>query len=197
MWSPIKKTLKKINSASSSRHSWSSASSRDDMSVDSSSRTSVSQEDTTAAIPKSHIRIYRGPQRFEQEALELLKKQTFGHVKFFEPIFLMKTGLKQDMNRAFAYVGWEDFADITEPDLTTRVDALGQQQDQISQDLAHHIDLTQQNWGMTTSVHYDLSGVFTHLGLSRQWHNPYQQQYYPYQQQHYPHQQQYNTNQQS
>jgi hypothetical protein len=51
---------------------------------------------------------------YEQEALELLKKQNFSHVKIFEPIFLIKTGSKQDMNRAFAYAGWEDFVDITE-----------------------------------------------------------------------------------
>jgi hypothetical protein len=46
--------------------------------------------------------------------LELLKKQSFSHVKVFEPLFLIKTGLKQDMNHTFAYAGWENFADITE-----------------------------------------------------------------------------------
>jgi hypothetical protein len=45
--------------------------------------------------------------------LELLKKQSFSHVKIFESLFLIKTGLKQDMNRAFTYAGWEDFVDIT------------------------------------------------------------------------------------
>jgi hypothetical protein len=43
-----------------------------------------------------------------------LKKQSYGHVKVLEPLFLIKMGLKQAMNRAFAYTGWENFADITE-----------------------------------------------------------------------------------
>jgi hypothetical protein len=30
---------------------------------------------------------------------------------------------------------------------TTQVNTLGQQQDQICQDLVHNIDLTQQSWG--------------------------------------------------
>jgi hypothetical protein len=51
---------------------------------------------------------------YEREALELLKKQSFSHVRIFEPLLLIKTGLKQDRNRAFAYAGWEDFANITE-----------------------------------------------------------------------------------
>ena len=33
----------------------------------------------------------------------------------FDTHFLMKTGLKQDMNQTFTAVGWEDFADIMEP----------------------------------------------------------------------------------
>ena len=52
---------------------------------------------------------------YEWEALELLKKQNFGHAKRFESRFLMKTGLKQDMNNALTTVGWENFADIVEP----------------------------------------------------------------------------------
>ncbi|PVH35122.1 hypothetical protein PAHAL_7G109600 [Panicum hallii] len=116
--------LKKISSASSSRHSWNSASFRDEMSVDSSRRTSIFEEDITPAVPRSRvdIRIHilemieqiviRND--YEREALELLKKQSFSHVKIFEPLFLIKTGLKQDMNPVFAYAGWEDFTDITE-----------------------------------------------------------------------------------
>ena len=52
---------------------------------------------------------------YEREALELLKRQNFGHAKQFESRFLMKTGLKQDMNNAFTAVGWENFIDIVEP----------------------------------------------------------------------------------
>ena len=52
---------------------------------------------------------------YEWEALDLLKKQNFGHAKRFESRFLMKIGLKQDMNNALTTVGWENFADIVEP----------------------------------------------------------------------------------
>jgi len=52
---------------------------------------------------------------YEQEALELLKKQNFGYSKRFEIRFLIKTGLKQDMNQAFTTIMWEDFADVVEP----------------------------------------------------------------------------------
>jgi hypothetical protein len=50
----------------------------------------------------------------ERVALELLKKQSFCHTKIFEPLFIIKTGLKQDMIRAFSYASWYDFANITE-----------------------------------------------------------------------------------
>ena len=52
---------------------------------------------------------------YEQDALELLKKQSYGHAKRFDTEFLMMTGLRQDMNHAFTTVGWSHFADITEP----------------------------------------------------------------------------------
>ena len=48
------------------------------------------------------------------DALELLKKQSYGHTKRFDTEFLMMTGLRQDMNRTFKAVGWSCFADITE-----------------------------------------------------------------------------------
>ena len=52
---------------------------------------------------------------YERDALELLKKQSYGHAKWFDIEFLMMTGLHQDMNRAFTAVGWSSFADITKP----------------------------------------------------------------------------------
>ena len=52
---------------------------------------------------------------YERGALELLKKQNFVHDKRFESRFLMKTGLKQDMNNALTIIEWENFADIVEP----------------------------------------------------------------------------------
>ena len=52
---------------------------------------------------------------YEREAMELLKRQSFSHAKRFNTRFLIKTGLKQDMNNAFTTVGWENFVDIVEP----------------------------------------------------------------------------------
>ena len=51
---------------------------------------------------------------YERDALELLKKQSFGHAKRFELLFLITMGLKQDVNHVFTAAGWENFTDITE-----------------------------------------------------------------------------------
>ena len=104
-----KEKIKRVLSRSS-RSSRSSSSSRDNMSVDSGRRTHVSQEEKEIpAVPRSHLRIriltmveqivVRND--YQREALDLLKKQSFGHAKRFETYFLMKIGLKQDMNQAF------------------------------------------------------------------------------------------------
>ena len=53
---------------------------------------------------------------YERQALELLKRQTYAHAMRFETRFLIMTGLRQDMNQAFTVIGWENFADIIEPD---------------------------------------------------------------------------------
>jgi hypothetical protein len=88
------------------------------MSVDLGRRDSVSQEDTTPVVPRNHvhihIRVLTTVDQIEREALELLKKQSFCHTKIFKPVFIIKTGLKQDMICAFSYAGWYDFANITE-----------------------------------------------------------------------------------
>ncbi|RLN41975.1 hypothetical protein C2845_PM01G45650 [Panicum miliaceum] len=52
---------------------------------------------------------------YEWDALDLLKNQTYHHVRIFEPLFFIKTGLKADMTRAFSHVGWYNFTDMTEP----------------------------------------------------------------------------------
>ena len=93
------------------------------MSVDSGHRTNVSwDEEETPAVsrPRLRIRVLTMVEQiaikndYEREALELLKKQSFGHAKRFDTHFLMKTGLKQDMNQAFIAVGWENFAYVVE-----------------------------------------------------------------------------------
>jgi hypothetical protein len=123
MWTATKNKLKKLSSSGSMR-SQSSASSRDNILVDSSRRDSVSQEDTTPTVPTNHIRIrihvltmvdhIIARNKYELEVLELLKKQSFYHTKIFEPLFIIKRVLKQDMIRAFSYAIWYNFADITE-----------------------------------------------------------------------------------
>jgi len=94
----IKKTFTK-----SSRSSLSSSSSRDNMSVNSSRHTHVSREEKESpAVPRHRLRIrvltmveqIIVKNDYEWEALELLKRQNFGHAKRFESRFLMKTGLK-------------------------------------------------------------------------------------------------------
>ncbi|RLN05211.1 hypothetical protein C2845_PM13G11230 [Panicum miliaceum] len=52
---------------------------------------------------------------YEREALDLLKNQTYYHVRILEPLFFIKKGLKVDMTRAFSRVGWYNFADMMEP----------------------------------------------------------------------------------
>jgi hypothetical protein len=94
----IKRTFSK-----SSRSSRSSSSSQDTMSVDSGRHTNVSREEEEPPVvprPYLHIRVLTMVEQiavkndYEWEALELLKKQNFGHAKRFESHFLMKTGLK-------------------------------------------------------------------------------------------------------
>ena len=128
LWGNIKGKVKKLGSSSRSRSSRASSGSRDDMSVDSVYRPSRSQEEDEEApaspeVPRPHLNIivlYSVDQivvrtDYELDALELLKKQSYDHAKWFDTEFLMMTGLCQDMNHAFMAVGSSRFADITEP----------------------------------------------------------------------------------
>ena len=123
MFEKAKEKMKRTFSKSS-RSSRSSSSSRDNMSVDSGRHTNVSrEEEEPLVVPKTSLRIrvltmveqIVVKNDYEWEALELLKRQNIGHAKRFESRFLMKMGLKQDMNNALTAIGWENFADIVEP----------------------------------------------------------------------------------
>ena len=94
------------------------------MSVDSGHRSHASrEEEEIPTVPRSCFRItilmmvehiiYKND--YEQQALKLLKRQTYAHAKRFETCFLIMMGLLQDMNQAFTTVGWDNFADIVEP----------------------------------------------------------------------------------
>ena len=47
--------------------------------------------------------------------------------------------------------------------------------------MAHNTQLTQESWGLTSALQYDVSNVFIHLGLDYQQSQPYQsyQQHQP------------------
>ena len=40
--------------------------------------------------------------------------------------------------------------------------------------MAHNTQLTQESWGLTSTLQYDISNVFIHLGLDYQQSQPYQ-----------------------
>ena len=41
--------------------------------------------------------------------------------------------------------------------------------------IAHNTELTQQSWGLTSAMHYDVSNMFIHMGLDHQPSQPYYQ----------------------
>jgi len=88
------------------------------MSVDSARQLSQSHEEedeapASPAVPRPRLKIrvlttvdqIIVQTDYERDALELLKKQPYGHAKRFETDFLIMTGLRQDMNRVFTAVG--------------------------------------------------------------------------------------------
>lgn len=107
--------------SSSSKHSG-STSSRDQMSVDSVHQTSESREEVELEVPRTRIRIRVMTMiehnvvrtACEREILERLQNRSFAHHKSFENMLLIKTGLGQDMDRAFRNAGWDEFINFTE-----------------------------------------------------------------------------------
>ena len=59
-------------------------------------------------------------------------------------------------------------------DLSNRISTLGAQQQQMQDSMAHNTQLTQESWGLTSTLQYDVSNVFIHLGLDYQQSQPYQ-----------------------
>jgi hypothetical protein len=112
-----KTVIRKFNS--SSKHSGSNSS---QMSVDSVHQISEHQEEVQTEVPRQRLRI-RVMTRiehivvrtdYERDALERLKNRSFAHHKTFDNMLLIKTGIGQDMDRAFEYAGWDNFTNITE-----------------------------------------------------------------------------------
>ena len=58
-------------------------------------------------------------------------------------------------------------------DLLNRISTLGTQQQQMQDEMAHNTQLTQESWGLTFALQYDVSNIFIHLGLDYQQSQPY------------------------
>ena len=53
-------------------------------------------------------------------------------------------------------------------DLSSQITTLGTQQQQMQDTIAHNTQLTQQSWGLTSTMQYDVSNIFIHMGLDYQ-----------------------------
>ena len=68
-------------------------------------------------------------------------------------------------------------------ELSNRISTLGMQQQEMQDTMTHNTQLTQESWGLTSALQYDVSNIFIHLGLDYQQSQPFQhQQHHPYQQ---------------
>ena len=76
-----------------------------------------------------------------------------------------------------AHFNYEDPILRSITNLSNRICTLSTQQQQMQDTMAHNTQLTQESWGSTSALQYDVSNVFIHLGLDYQQSQPYQ----PYQ----------------
>jgi len=53
-------------------------------------------------------------------------------------------------------------------DLSNRISTLGTQQQEMQDTMAHNTQLTQESWGLTSALQYDVSNIFIHLGMHYQ-----------------------------
>ena len=79
---------------------------------------------------------------------------------------------------ASARFNYEDLIMRSITNLSNQITTLGTQQQQMQDTIAHNTELAQQNWGLTSAMHYDVSNMFIHMGLD---HRP-SQSYYQHQQ---------------
>ena len=63
-------------------------------------------------------------------------------------------------------------------DLSNRISTLGTQQQEMQDTMTHNTQLTQESWGLTSALEYDVSNIFIHLGLDYQQSQSYQHQQY-------------------
>ena len=74
-----------------------------------------------------------------------------------------------------AHFNYEDLILRSITDLSNRITTLGTHQQQMQDTMTHNTQLTQQSWGLTSALQYDVSNVFIHLGLDYQQSQPFQQ----------------------
>ena len=75
-------------------------------------------------------------------------------------------------------------------DLSNRINTLGTQQQEMQDTMTQNTQLTQESWGLTSALQYDVSNIFIHLGLDYQQSQPYQ----PYQQENNDNEEENNNN---
>ena len=66
---------------------------------------------------------------------------------------------------SYTHFNYEDPILRSIPDLSNRISTLGTQQQEMQDTMAHNTQLTQESWGLTSALQYDVSNIFIHLGL--------------------------------
>jgi len=74
---------------------------------------------------------------------------------------------------ASARFNYEDTIMRSITNLSNQITTLGTQQQQMQDTIAHNTELAQQNWGLTSAMHYDVSNMFIHMGLDHRPSQPY------------------------
>ena len=67
-----------------------------------------------------------------------------------------------------ARFNYEDLSLQSIADLSNRISTLGTQQQEMQNTMTHNTQLTQESWGMTSTLQYDVSNIFIHLRLDYQ-----------------------------
>ena len=76
---------------------------------------------------------------------------------------------------ASARFNYEDPIMRSISNLSDQITTLSTQQQQMQDTIAHNTQLTQQNWGLTLAMQYDVSNIFLHMRLDHQPSQPYYQ----------------------
>ena len=76
---------------------------------------------------------------------------------------------------ATACFNYEDPIMRSITNLSNQITTLGTQQQQMQDTIAYNTQLTQQNWGLTLAMQYDVSNIFLHMRLDHQPSQPYYQ----------------------